>query len=182
MRKNSNIKGGNKYRQRGGKGRILRQYEIVETEQYGFSREKIFISGSSAGAHLAAMAMIRLRQINIDRASTIVKGSVLMSGIYDLRPLLNTYVNDPLELNERRACDLSPMLLNLEALPDLIVCWGENETAEFKRQSRDFALAHLKAGGDCQYFEIPDCNHFDLVHQLENIRIDSGRLIFEINK
>ncbi len=147
--------------------------------RYGYSSEKIFLSGSSAGAHLAVMAMIRLSQLSVQPADSIVKGCVLMSGIYDLRPLVNTYVNEPLKLNEKSARDFSPALLNLEVLPRLIVCWGENETDEFKRQSRDFALAHLEAGGDCRYFEIAGCNHFDIVHQLENVRIESGGLTME---
>jgi arylformamidase len=147
--------------------------------QFGYAREKIYLSGSSAGAHLAAMAMIRLRQMNVDQASPLVKGCVLMSGIYDLRPLLDTYVNEPLNLNEKRASDLSPILLGLEALPGAIVCWGENETDEFKRQSRDFADALITAGSDCDHFEIAGCNHFDIVHQLEKTRIESGRLILQ---
>jgi len=108
--------------------------------QYGYSSEKIFLSGSSAGAHLAVMAMSTLGKLRIGE---IVKGCVLMSGIYDLRPLVNTYVNAPLGLNEESARALSPALIDLEALPDSIICWGENETGEFKRQSVEFARAQI---------------------------------------
>jgi len=150
--------------------------------QFGYSSEKIYLSGSSAGAHLATMAMIRLRQLSVDEENTIVKGSVLLSGIYDLRPLLNTYVNDPLGLSEEDACDLSPVLHDLDELPNAIVCWGENETDEFKRQSRDYAQALINAGGECEFFEIPGCNHFDIVHQLENTSIESGTLTMKFDK
>lgn len=147
--------------------------------RYGYSSERIFLSGSSAGAHLAVMVMITLGKLRVDG---IVKGCVLLSGIYDLRPLVKTYVNAPLGLNEESARAFSPALFDLEALPDSIVCWGENETSEFKRQSREFARAHIDAGGNCDHFEIAGRNHFDLVYELEKVRIEPGGLTMDIDQ
>jgi len=87
-----------------------------------------------------------------------------------------------LGLNEESARALSPALIDLEALPDSIICWGENETGEFKRQSVEFARAQIDAGGKCNYFEVAGRNHFDLVYELDNIRIEPGGMTMDIHQ
>lgn len=52
----------------------------------------LYVSGHSAGAHLTFMGMVRARC-----SLTSVKGIMLLSGIYDLKPLLNTYLNNALK-------------------------------------------------------------------------------------
>jgi arylformamidase len=49
-----------------------------------------------------------------------------------------------------------------------IVAWGENETAEFKRQSRTFAPALVRSGFPVSAFEVAGANHFDIVFGLAN--------------
>jgi 3',5'-cyclic AMP phosphodiesterase CpdA len=55
------------------------------------------LAGSSAGAHLAAM--VRAHR----RVAGLIDATVLLSGIYDLRPLVGTSVNDALGLDEAGA-------------------------------------------------------------------------------
>lgn len=118
----------------------------------------ITVSGSSAGAHLAAWVSLAE---SVDRA-------VLLSGVYDLRPLVGTYVNEPLGLDEATAVALSP-LLHLDAARTPVptkILWGENETAAFKLQSRRYADALRTLAWPVEVAEIPGRNHFDLVHDL----------------
>lgn len=115
-----------------------------------FPDAELTVSGSSAGAHLAAMVAV----------TEVVDRIVLLSGIYDLRPLVETYVNDVVGLSERDAVALSPLLGDLPSVSATIV-WGENETEAFKEQSRLFAAALGVAPQ-----EIAGRNHFDIVHDL----------------
>jgi len=62
----------------------------------------------------------------------------------------------------------------LSGLPPAIICWGENETEEFKRQSRDFAAALQRAGNEVESFELPGYNHFDIVHAISDVRTRLG--------
>jgi len=96
------------------------------------------------------------------RINTPLKGLALLSGIYDLRPLVGTYINDALGLDENAAKALSPIQHDLSAFPPTLVAWGEDETDEFKRQSRAFAQPLSKA---CTV-EIEGRNHFDIVEDL----------------
>ncbi len=145
---------------------------IAHAQELGFDRNKIVLAGSSAGAHLAAM--LCLRQPGI-------QGAILLSGIYDLEPLVPTYVNLALGLNETRARALSPAwwlgskswpsdpaLMRSPAphFPQCLVAWGEHETLEFKRQSRDFAALLQARGVLCETFEVAGRNHFDVASTL----------------
>jgi arylformamidase len=89
-----------------------------------------------------------------------------LSGIYDLRPLVNTSVNDALHLDESTACEVSPQFIGLDDFPKSIVAWGAVETAEFKRQSRAFASALDSKVRLFSQFEVADRNHFDLPFDL----------------
>ena len=134
-------------------------------EDLGFDRGKIFLSGSSAGAHLASMVLLTPWR-SYGMPPDPIRGAILMSGIYDLRPICHTYVNEPLLMDEAEATALSPLFRDLSGMPPAIICWGENETDEFKRQSRDFSRAWQEAGAEAEAFEVTGCNHFDIVHTL----------------
>jgi arylformamidase len=142
--------------------------------KYGFSANAIHIAGSSAGAHLAAMAAIKLG--NSDEIRAPVKSLTLLSGIYDLQPIVATYINEPLHLDTARARALSPMYLDVSRLPGTTLCWGSNETSEFKRQSGDFAAHCAEAGVNVNAFEMHGYNHFDIVYALEDLAIENDQL------
>ena len=70
--------------------------------KYGYDEKKFFLIGSSAGAHLAAMTMLTDWE-NYDLPADIIKGCTLLSGVYDIRPIVKTYINEPLNLDMQTA-------------------------------------------------------------------------------
>src|SRR5271163_3682888 len=132
----------------------------------GFDARRIYVSGNSAGAHLAAMLLVTGWQAAYGLADDAVAGAVLLSGIYDLEPLMGTYIDAALHLTDADVAALSPLRLKAGRPVRTIVAWGENETAEFKRQSREFAAALVSAGFPVSEFELAGTNHFDIVFGL----------------
>lgn len=65
----------------------------------------VWFCGHSAGAHLVAMLLFSgwLDQLD-DSVRHLAKGFVLISGIYDLTPLVSTYINDALKLSRQALC------------------------------------------------------------------------------
>jgi arylformamidase len=112
----------------------------------------VTLSGSSAGAHLAAQVALR-RPETVDRL-------LLASGVYDLTPLVQTYVNEPLGLDDASARALS---VHAPRPPDVqvLVVYGDNETDAFKAQS-----ARLAAAWAAPVVEVVGRHHFDLVFDL----------------
>lgn len=138
-----------------------------QADALGFDADRIVVAGSSAGAHLAAMVALPGASTGGDEGCAgCVRATVLVSGIFELEPLLGTAINAALGLTLPVARAMSPALQPLAGFVPSIVCWGEVETDEFKRQGRDFAAALRAAGTPCPAFEVPARNHFDIVFDL----------------
>lgn len=129
----------------------------------GYDPTRIVVAGSSAGAHLAAMCTLR----GWPHDSGLPAGAVLVSGVYELAPLVGTSINTALGLTRDSASNVSPLHYSLAGFARTVLAWGEVETNEFKRQSRAFAQA-LQAQGlpEVPSLEVPARNHFDVVLDL----------------
>lgn len=141
----------------------------------GVDPARVVVSGSSAGAHLVAMALT-----DPDLAQRLA-GAVLLSGIYDLEPLTGTYVNDPLGLDADSARALSPLHLLGAPLPPLVVARGDAETAEFARQHEDLVAALSAAGTKVTDLVVDGCDHFDLPFRLADPGTALGRAVLELS-
>ncbi|RVV99956.1 alpha/beta hydrolase [Mesobaculum littorinae] len=120
----------------------------------------IRIAGHSAGGHLAlrmACAEGPLARALRPRVARILG----ISGIYDLRPLLLTEMNDTLQLTPDGAVAESPALTH--GLPVPVTLWtGAAERPEFLRQARLMA----EAWPDCTDHYAPGQHHFSVIDGL----------------
>jgi len=128
----------------------------------GGDGDRIFVAGHSAGAHIAVMMLLA------DQAGTIapapfLRGGTAISGLYDLEPVRRSYVNADLRLTPEQALRNSPIRHLPRQAPPLILTAGDVETAEFRRQSLDFAAAWQAAGLACESFEIPRHHHYSIL-------------------
>ena len=107
-------------------------------ETFGGDRDRIFVHGKSSGAHVGAMMAITDWRAEYDLPADLVKGALLVSGMYDLEPVRLTFRNEWLKLDAEGAARNSP----IRHIPDngcpLIVGMGSLETDEFRRQPRAF--------------------------------------------
>jgi arylformamidase len=104
---------------------------------YGMDEDRLFVSGHSAGGHLAAMMLAALWPV-YDRSlpKNLYKGALAVSGVYDLRPLVQVgWVNGDLRLDGATAFKLSPAFLPPATRAPLALAVGGLESSEFKRQN-----------------------------------------------
>ena len=122
---------------------------------------QVVLAGCSAGAHLAAMCA---REYAI---ASRLSGVVLLSGIYDLRPLVVTDTNDPLHLTPESAAAISPQLLApTHGLSRALCAVGESESSEFIRQNAEYA-DHLRLSDTAtEIMVVPHRDHFNLPYDL----------------
>ena len=90
-----------------------------------------------------------------------IKGLFLVSGVYDLRPLTKTTVNDNLKLSEIEAAEFSPLLrdecfLSSKSLKEIIVylSYGEFESNEFKAQSKNYTEVMIFLFRDLNFLKL----------------------------
>jgi arylformamidase len=120
----------------------------------------LVLAGHSAGAHLAAMvSLVRDPPVPVSR-------TVLVSGVYDLRPLVQTSVNDALGLDLAAADAMSPALRPVVARHSVTVAWGDDDTDAFRAQGATYAARLRLAGLEVSELECVGRHHFDIVDDL----------------
>lgn len=161
-------------------GRGLRWVE-ANAASFGGNPDRITASGHSAGAHLIAMALATDRG---EKAlpEGLLKGAVLISGIYDLAPVPQISVNEQVRLDASEVDAVSPMFhLPHPAVPLEIVVGGR-ETPSWIEQSRCFSKICKAAGGEVRFQEIADHDHFSIMTLMEKPEGDLTRSVLDIVK
>ncbi len=123
--------------------------------EHGADPERIVVAGHSAGGQLAAMCAV----------DAPVAAVATLSGVHDLRPLVGSFVNEWLALDDGRAAALSPLLLAPAAPTPVLAATGARESDAFRAQGRDFAAAWAARGCPATYEDTPD-DHFTLASRL----------------
>ena len=118
----------------------------------------VFTAGHSAGAHLAACALTE--------SDASLRGAILVSGIFDLAPLLRTTLNEPLGLTPATARRWSPARHRLPDAGDALLAVGAFETSEFIRQSRDLARIWVGVERRVETMVVPALHHYNVVLEL----------------
>ncbi|XP_071620792.1 kynurenine formamidase isoform X4 [Heliangelus exortis] len=98
-------------------------------------------------------------------------GAVLVSGVYDLEPILHTYVNDALSMTRDVAQRNSPMLCLAPPVPAVATCQvlvavAQHDSPEFRRQSQEYSLALRAAGWSVSLLDIAGVDHYDIIEKL----------------
>ncbi|NXI21167.1 KFA formamidase, partial [Sterrhoptilus dennistouni] len=144
----------------------VRRSLVFLTEQHPRIRG-IYLCGHSAGAHLAAMVLST--DWTEFRVVPDIKGTVLVSGLYDLEPLLDTYVNDALKMSREVAQRNSPVRHVTPAVPaacEVLVAVAQHDSPEFRRQSQEYSQALRAAGWSVSLLDLAGVDHFDIIERL----------------
>jgi len=136
---------------------------------YGLDKCQTHVMGHSAGAHLLACAISPgIRDHDRSRLLTRPQRAILIGGIYDLEPISQTYVNEPLGLSIESARALSPQFYDTDPLVALDIVYAEYETKEFIRQSKAYAEKCSTSTPHIELTEVPGRHHFDIMYDIAN--------------
>jgi arylformamidase len=139
------------------------QWAYGHASKFGGDPNQIFVSGNSAGGHLAAILADRRWPQRRNLPSDVVKGAMAMSGIYDLAPLTNTSMQEVFRFTPADIEAMSPLrLLPHEAAP-LLLAVGEDETWVFRDETHRYAEACRNHGLSIQEMIVPKTNHITVV-------------------
>lgn len=142
--------------------------------ELGIDPQRIHVSGHSAGGHLAAM---------ISLTDPTPASYVMVSGVFDITPLVHTPINDDIHLSPADAERLSPMTrVPQRPHAQCLTTWGALETAEFRRQSIEWAERWGSVTGNraAQTIEAAGRNHFDVVYDLVEPSTELGAAVTAI--
>jgi arylformamidase len=138
----------------------------LHAEEYGMDQDRLYVSGHSAGGHLAAMMMCALwPAMDPELPRDLFKGGLSISGLHDLRPLqLVDFLQPDLRLDDASALRLSPAFMPPATRAPVMTSVGGDESAEFLRQNA--LLRERWKGAFAGNIAMPGRHHFSVVDGL----------------
>jgi arylformamidase len=98
----------------------------------------------------------------------VVKGGITISGIFDLHPLKYSYLQPRIMLTHEVILRQSPYLNIPSSGPPILVSFGEEETAEFHRQSTDYLQAWRANGLQGELLIQEGKHHFSAIEDFND--------------
>ena len=140
---------------------------LVQHEQvFQYDASQIFISGHSAGGHLAAIVAVDDRYLSeAGVADDVIIGVIPSSGVFDLRPLFGNTSDRTAAFNRHNAADASPIShVDADDPPFVFIM---EEIGQYMRQQSLRMMQALEEGQvDFQQVDMHDVNHLTMLGDL----------------
>ncbi len=143
------------------------EHVFLHARDYGADPDRIFVSGHSAGGHIAA-CLLNANWLKLDDLlpQDLVKGAVAISGVYDLEPIRLIAMNQFVRLDSGEVQALSPIFNISSTAGSLVLAVGTNEGEEFNRQQAAYADAWRASGHSCTALVLEGEDHFSIIDGL----------------
>lgn len=125
---------------------------------YGADPSRLVVAGHSVGGQLAGMCAVEAP----------VAAVVTLSGLHDLRPLIDSHVQAWAQLDDERAAALSPALAAPSARFPVVAIAGERESDAFAWQGNELVRAWSAHGCPASFARSPGDDHFTLLDRLND--------------
>ncbi|MGL5387427.1 MAG: alpha/beta hydrolase [Serratia sp. (in: enterobacteria)] len=113
----------------------------------------VYLAGHSAGGHLAALW----------QQHPLVRAVFPISGIFELQPLLGSYVNQQLKLTPQQIAALSPARNIPLSLKPMVLFYGAAELPELMNQSLYYYSTLRAQGLPVSCDALPGANHYSVL-------------------
>ncbi len=141
------------------------QWLAAHAGSFGGDPTRLTVSGHSAGAHLCCFLL--------NSQSAPIRAALLLSGVYDLRPLQSSFLQAEIGLTDDEVARFSPLRAALGTGTPTTILVGQNETAPFHDQAAALAR-HLRAA---PITVLNAANHMSAVLDLGTPTTEAGRIL-----
>ncbi len=154
--------------------RRAKEWVLDNIAQYGGDPDRLTISGHSAGAHLATTLLLE------ERGPSRVRAALLLGGLYDLKPLQNSFLKAEIGLTNEEVAAFTPMKKQYDATTRFTILVGAKETEPFHEQANAFAKRLAAQGAKVSQCIIVSRNHMDSVRDLGVSYSLTGRYLTDL--
>jgi arylformamidase len=126
---------------------------------------KFYLCGHSSGAQMAAVLSVTdWSALGLDAHP--IRGATLISGSYDLKPVLLSARGAYVKLSSEEEHDLSPIRHVTPEMPPVIVASAGQDSAEFRRHSEELARTLQQVNRLSDKLVFDNLNHFEIMSVL----------------
>ena len=148
--------------------------------RFGGDSNRVYVTGHSSGAHLAGCVLVTDWQKDFGLPADVVKGGLVISGMYDLKPVRLSKRSEYVKFTDEIEQALSSQRHLDKINAPVIVAYGSQETPEFQRQSREFTAAVKALGKPVELIVGEGFNHFEMQETLGNPYGVAGRAALKL--
>ena len=131
-------------------------WTVANIGKYGGNPEQIFVSGHSAGGHLAALLATDADYLQAEQLSPgNIKGVIPVSGVFVISPRMKNVFGDDAEVCKKA----SPQNHVREGLPPFLILYGDAEANQLGKQAEAFAPALKEKKVEATILMGKDRNH-----------------------
>ncbi|GHG30846.1 MULTISPECIES: alpha/beta hydrolase [Paracoccus] len=160
-----------------GQVRAAARHLVGMAPALGADPARLTVSGHSAGAHLACyLAGCGTGEEDCPPLPPL-RGLLLVSGIYDLSGIPDSFLKDEAKMTPQEALAWSPLTSRHDPGPRRIVTCGEKETRPFHQQASAMAALLQAKGAAVDLRTERGLNHLDIVLSLGDPASPLGRLL-----
>ncbi|TJW31095.1 MAG: alpha/beta hydrolase, partial [Mesorhizobium sp.] len=134
-----------------------KQWLLDNIHDWGGDPANLTVSGHSAGAHLSTFLF------NSEHTPSNVRAALLLGGLYDLKPLQNSFLANEIGITDAEVAMLTPLAYRHDPQTKATVLVGANETPPFHQQADRFKEHLLQQGSPVTSLVLTNRNHMDSV-------------------
>jgi arylformamidase len=154
--------------------RRAKQWVLANIAGHGGNPAELTVSGHSAGAHLATFLF------NSEQTPSKVKAALLLGGLYDLKPLQDSFLANEIGITDQEVATFTPLTHRHDAQTKATILVGANETPPFHRQAGQFKASLLRQGSAVTSLVLENRNHMDSVRDLGVPGTQAGDCLAEL--
>lgn len=130
-------------------------------QDYGGDRDRLFVTGGSAGGHLAILLTLDQRYLNAQGLSSDnIRGAIPISALMDVSGAGTARLNAVWDNNPATQRMASPLSYVREDAPPILIMYADGDTPDRIRQNRTMYAALLDAGHkELKIKELKDRTH-----------------------
>ncbi len=130
--------------------------------RFGGDPARIHLSGHSAGAHMASV-LLTTNWSDRGLPADVIKSGMLMSGMYDLAPVMLSVRSTYVKISPQEQALLSAVQHVDQIRAPVTVVYGDKETPEFKRQAEHFFNSLRRSSKTAELICVDGFNHFEVM-------------------
>lgn len=157
------------------------EWAVRNAARFGGDPDKVYIGGHSSGGHLASCVLIT-DWIRRGLPADAIKGAFLMSGMYDLYPVMLSSRGQYVKITPQEQAAASVMRHLDQIRGPVAIAWADLDSPEFKRQSKVFASALQGMGRLASRTLAFAANHFQEPQRLARPDSDMSKALFALMK
>jgi arylformamidase len=157
-----------------GQVRRAKRWIVDNIAALGGDPSRLTISGHSAGAHLSTFLF------NEPNIPSSIRAALLLGGLYELKPLQSSFLQQEIGITDREVADFTPMTHSHDPATKVDILVGSDETPPFHDQAHAFTALLRSQGVPATTLSLSDRNHMNSVRDLALPDSEAGARLMKL--